>query len=66
MAPADMMIIFFFVLVTVKAVTETVNFWKEVDEDITRPCPTSAAARNRCAARTTGISVRGQEAGRAA
>lgn len=36
MSPLDMMIFLFIILVTVKAVTESFNYWREIDEEAVR------------------------------
>ena len=34
MSPLDMLIFFFFILVTIKAATSCIDYWKDVDDEI--------------------------------
>ena len=34
MSPLDMLIFFFFILVTIKAVSASIDYWKDVDDEI--------------------------------
>ena len=46
MSPLDMLIFFFFILVTIKAATSCIDYWKDVDDEIreaSAPAPVAQA-----------------------
>ena len=46
MSPLDMLIFFFFILVTIKAATSCIDYWKDVDDEIKEAsAPAKASVR---------------------
>ena len=46
MSPLDMLIFFFFILVTIKAATSCIDYWKDVDDEIREAsAPAKASVR---------------------
>ena len=62
MSPLDMMIFFFFILVTIKAVTASIDYWKDVDDEIkasesVRRAPSASLSRTVRTGRPSSVRV---------
>ena len=57
MSPLDMLIFFFFILVTIKAATSCIDYWKDVDDEIREASTPSKAPVRASLSRTVRTGV---------
>ncbi len=57
MSPLDMLIFFFFILVTIKAATSCIDYWKDVDDEIREASAPSKAPVRASLSRTVRTGV---------